>query len=324
MTKKTRLEKLPSLTEAEKLISAKLRAHVVMLAGMIGARSLTDCPEGLDRAGKYIEQVFSEMSHRRSQQDFMCDVPRSPYAPATILGVADRVCTRNFIAELKGTKYTQDVIILGAHYDAVANCPGANDNGSGVAAMLELARLLQNFESERTIRFVAFANEEQPFFGTDGWGAKQYAELCRERKENIVAMVSLETMGYFTDQPGTQSFPHDVMGLVFPKQGDYITFVSNIQSRRLLNRFTQLFKGATQFPCEKVALPESVRGVAYSDHAAFWNLGYPAIMATDTAFFRYPQYHTAEDTPDRLNYDHIARVVSGMAAVVKQLANGKV
>lgn len=319
---KSRRDSLSPLSEAETLTSAKLRAHVVMLAGMIGARSLTSNPAALEKAAQYIEQILSEFAYTRSQQDFMATVSTSLGTAGDTDANLNKVCTRNIIAEVKGVSKPQEIIVLGAHYDSVYDCPGANDNGTGVAALLELARLLHQFESSRTVRFVAFTNEEPPFFGTDDWGALQYAALCNERKENVVAMLSLETMGYYSDAPGSQTFPHDAFGLVYPKQGDFITFVSNMKSRRLLNRFTKYFRSATSYPCEKVAVPESIRGVAFSDHAAFWKYNYPAIMVTDTAFYRYPHYHTKEDTPEKIDYDSLARVVSGIASVVKQISNG--
>jgi Zn-dependent M28 family amino/carboxypeptidase len=284
---------------------------------------LTSNPAGLEKAAQYIEYCLSEYDYVRSQQDFMAHVSTSVGATGdTVPMVENKVCTRNLIAELKGTKKPQEIIVLGAHYDSVYDCPAANDNGSGVASLLELARLLSKFESDRTIRFVAFTNEEPPFFGTADWGAQQYAAVCHERAEKVIAMLSLETMGYYSDAAGSQTFPHDVFGLVYPKQGDFIAFVSNMKSRRLLNRFTKLFRSATPFPCEKVAVPESIRGVAYSDHAAFWKYDYPALMITDTAFYRYPHYHTNEDTPEKVDYDSLARVVFGIAEVVKQISNG--
>ncbi len=324
MARKSRREPLYPLSEQEKVISVKLKDHVSMLAGTIGARSLTSCPLGLEKAAKYIEQIFSEFDYVRSQQDFMVDLPNVAAANGTADGIStnsNRLCTRNIIAEVQGGKTPKEIIVLGAHYDSVYDCPAANDNGSGVATLLELARVLSHFHSERTIRFVAFTNEEPPFFGTKDWGANQYASLCHEREEKVVSMISLETMGYFSDQPGSQTFPHDVFGLIYPNQGDFISFVSNLGSRRFLNRFTKSFRKATKFPCESVAVPESIRGVAFSDHAAFWKYGYPAIMITDTAFYRYPHYHTQEDTPDKVDYDRLARVVWGIAEVVKEISN---
>jgi Zn-dependent M28 family amino/carboxypeptidase len=321
MAKKFRRDPLSPLSESEKNISEKLRRHVSILAGDIGARSLTSSPSGLEKAAKYIEYVISEFDLIRSQQDFMVTTFHSEFIKDDIVTETNRLCTRNIIAELKGSKTPNEIIVLGAHYDSVYDCPAANDNGSGVASMLELVRLLSKFNSHRTIRFVAFTNEEPPFFGTDDWGAHQYASLCHERSEKVIAMLSLETMGYYSDVPGSQTFPHEVFGLIYPKQGDFITFVSNLGSRRLLNNFTKLFRSATSFPCEKVAVPESIRGVAFSDHAAFWKFGYPAIMVTDTAFYRYPHYHTQEDTPDKVDYDRLARVVFGIAAAVKELSN---
>ena len=208
-------------------------------------------------------------------------------------------------------------MIVGAHYDSVIGSPGADDNGTGVAALIELARRFT--KSKRTLRFVAFANEEPPHFGTPAMGSYRNAQRCHERGEKVVAMLSLETIGFFSDAPKSQQYP-PMLHLLYPPTGDFIAFVSNLKSRSLLRRCVRKFKG---FPIESGALPEMVPGVGWSDQWAFWQFGYPAIMVTDTAPFRNPHYHTSQDTPETVDYPRLAQVVDGLTAVIDDLANGK-
>jgi Zn-dependent M28 family amino/carboxypeptidase len=220
----------------------------------------------------------------------------------------------NIEAEIPGN---DEIIIVGAHYDTVVGSPGADDNGSGVAAMLEISRRLT--ASQKTVRFVAFANEEPPFFGTPQMGSFQCAQRCRDRKEKIVAMFSLETIGYFSDAPKSQRYP-SILHLIYPSTANFIAFVSNLKSRSLLRRCVREFRNACDVPVAKGALPEFIAGVTWSDQLSFWQCGYPAVMVTDTALFRNPHYHTATDRPETLDYDRLARVVDGLTAVIRAMS----
>ncbi|MGE5207754.1 MAG: M28 family peptidase, partial [Alphaproteobacteria bacterium] len=211
------------------------------------------------------------------------------------------------------------VIVIGAHYDSVFGSPGANDNGSGVAALLALARRFAAKKSEYTLRFVAFVNEEPPYFLSDEMGSSIYARRCKDRGDQISAMISLETIGYFTDAPGSQTYPSPGLGIFYPKVGNFIGFVGNIHSRGLLRRVVALFRKNAKIPSEGAALPAFVPGVSWSDQWSFWRCGYPGIMVTDTAPFRYPYYHSSSDTPDKLDYDRFTLVVSGMEKVIEGL-----
>jgi Zn-dependent M28 family amino/carboxypeptidase len=269
------------------------------LAGQIGERNVWH-PHALGAAADYIHAAFDR-----------------PYVVAEQTFPWDGHSIRNVEAEHKGTR-PGEVVVVGAHYDTVPGSPGGNDNGSGVAALLEIARLLAPTVPQRTLRFVAFANEEPPFFETGEMGSQHYARRCRARGENVAAMLSLETIGYYRDEPGTQQYPM-FLGPFYPPTGNFLAFVGNGRSRALVRRAITEFRRTTAFPSEGIAAPSWIPGIGWSDHAAFWQEGYPAVMVTDTALFRYPQYHTAGDTPDLLDYERLARVTAGLARVVAAL-----
>ncbi len=226
----------------------------------------------------------------------------------------------NIEAEIPGAQHPETILVVGAHYDTAGNLPGANDNASGVAATLELARHLVGSKPKRTIRWVFFANEEPPFFQSHDMGSYVYAKRCRERSEDIRAMLSLETIGFYTDQPGSQTYP---IGFHpgYPDRGNFLGFVADFKSALLLRSALKSFRAATSLPAEGAAAPRSVPGIGWSDQWSFWEFGYRALMLTDTAPFRYPYYHTAQDTPEKLNYPRFADAVQGIAAVVHDLSD---
>src|SRR5205814_10011080 len=203
------------------------------------------------------------------------------------------------------------IVIIGGHYHSVFGSSGSNDNGTGVAATLALARRFAEKQLElrltpthyKTLRFVAFVNEEPPYFLSGEMGSEVYARRCKERGDKIYAMISLETIGYFSDAPNSQTYPSPDLGMFYPKVGNFIGFVSNVHSRALLRRVITLFRENAKIPSEGASLPAFIRGVSWSDQWSFWQHGYPAIMVTDTAPFRYPYYHSSSDTPDKLDYD---------------------
>ena len=225
----------------------------------------------------------------------------------------------NIEAEISGTR--PEIVLIGAHYDSVFGSPGANDNGSGVAALLALARRFAGRKTEHTLRFVAFVNEEPPYFLSGEMGSLVYAGRCKARGDKIPAMISLETIGYFSDSPNSQTYPAPGLGIFYPKVGNFIGFVGNVHSRTLLRRVIALFRKHAKIPSEGAALPAFIPGVSLSDQWSFWRNGYPGIMITDTAPFRYPYYHSSNDTPDKLEYDRFALVVSGMEKVIEKLSN---
>lgn len=298
---------LPPLTDEETRLAGALRANVVKLADEIGPRSQRE-PEALDAAAEYIETVFRQaaLAGRIERHEYI-----SFGRPVW-----------NIILELPGRSRGHEIVVVGAHYDSVPGCPAANDNGSGVAGLLELARLLSGRALERTVRFVAFTNEEPPHFHTDSMGSLVYARRCRERGDQIVAMLSLEMLGYFSDAPGSQHYPWP-LGLIYPDRGDFIAFVGNLRSAGLVREVVASFRRHAAFPSQGGAVPEFIEGMGWSDHWSFWRCGYPAVMVTDTSLFRYPYYHRVTDTPDKLDYERCARVTAGLARVVVELAGGE-
>ena len=280
----------------------ELRADVQKLAGEIGERNMWHYPQ-LNAAADFIEDSFSRAGLRTRRDSY---------------DMRGQAC-HNIEAEIPGAH--PEIILIGAHYDSVFGSPGANDNGTGVAATLALARRFTHRKPEHTLRFVAFVNEEPPYFLSEEMGSFIYAGRCKARGDKISAMISLETIGYFSDVPHSQTYPSPVLGIAYPKIGNFIGFVSNVHSRWLLRRVVALFRKHAKIPSEGAALPWFVPGVSWSDQWSFWRCGYPGIMVTDTAPFRYPHYHSSSDTPDKLDYDRFTLVVSGMEKVTEDLDN---
>jgi hypothetical protein len=295
---------LPTLTPSQRSLAEELRRDVDMLAGVIGRRNVSYV-NGLHAAVDFLEKSLTDAGY---------SVRRQSYAVA---GVG---CS-NLEVEIQGTALPDEIIIIGAHYDSVDDSPAANDNASGAAATLALARRCKDAQPSRTVRFVLFVNEEPPFFQTADMGSLVYAKQCKQRGDNIIAMISVETIGYYSDAPGSQTYPIAPVGWVYPDEGNFIAFVGNYSSRKLVRQAIKSFRAHAQFPSEGGALPGWITGVGWSDHWAFWQAGYPAIMLTDTAPFRYPYYHSVQDTPDKLDYQRMARVVEGISKVIGDLAN---
>ena len=289
-----------ALSPDEIALRDELRADVRKLAGEIGERNMSRYAQ-LNAAGEFIEQSFTRagLHPRRDSYD-----------------LHDRTC-HNIEAEIAGS--SGEIVVVGAHYDSVLGCPGANDNGSGVAALLALARRFAGKPGVATLRFVAFVNEEPPYFLSPEMGSYVYAGRCKYRGDRITAMISLETIGYYSDVPGSQTYPAPGLGVFYPKIGNFIGFVANTHSRALLRRAISTFRAQKKIPSEGAALPAFIPGVSWSDQWSFWRHDYPAIMITDTAPFRYPHYHLPTDTPDKLDYDRFALVVSAMQAVIVDL-----
>jgi len=288
------------LSADEVALREELRVNVQKLAREIGERNMWHYAQ-LNAAADFIEGSFSRAGLHLRRDDYE---------------VRGQAC-HNIEAEIPGAQ--PEIILVGAHYDSVFGSPGANDNGTGVAATLALARRFASAKPKHTLRFVAFVNEEPPYFLSGEMGSTVYARRCKERGDKVSAMISLETIAYFSDAPNSQTYPSRGLGFFYPKVGNFIGFVSNVQSRALLRRIIALFRKHAKIPSEGAALPAFIPGVSWSDQWSFWQNGYEAIMVTDTAPFRYPYYHSSNDTPDKLDYDRFTLVVSGMQNVIEEL-----
>ncbi|APR84779.1 Hypothetical protein A7982_10128 [Minicystis rosea] len=289
------------LSERERALESALRRDVEALAGTIGDRSVPR-HAGLVAAADHVDRALTEAGYRVERQRY--EVAGKP--------------SDNLEVERRGS---DEIVIIGAHYDSVAGTVGADDNGSGVAALLALAREFAPRKPVRTLRFVAFANEEPPYFQQASMGSVVYAKRCRERHEKVVAMLSLETLGYYTDQRGSQHYPFP-FGLLYPTTGDFVAFVGDRGSGDLVRRVVGTFRRSARFPSEGIAGPAGVPGIGWSDQWSFWQEGYPGVMVTDTALFRYPHYHEKTDVPDQLTYGPMARVVLGLSRVIEDLVGG--
>jgi Zn-dependent M28 family amino/carboxypeptidase len=292
-------------------LEGRLKAHVSVLAGEIGPRNIF-VPDNWHATSDYIRTFWENRPYRVSTQTYW----------------VKNIACQNLAVEIPGKSEPDKIVLIGAHYDTVSYSPGANDNGSAVAALLELSRLFASRSSRKTIRFVAFANEEPPFFKTREMGSLVYAKACKDRKENIVAMVCLETIGYYREEPNTQNYPFP-LSFFYPDKGNFIAVVGNLRSKPLVKSFSRSFMQESDFPVECAAtftLPRRIfrsvsplLGTDWSDHWSFWYCGYPAIMLTDTALFRYPYYHSVEDTVDKLDYHSLARVTYGIYKALERM-----
>jgi Zn-dependent M28 family amino/carboxypeptidase len=281
--------RLPPLTDDERALAERLRHHVFNLAKAERNRDL-------ETPARYIESALAARGLATQVQAFE----------------SGGRTVRNIEVPPAGAAR----VVVGAHYDTVPGSPGADDNASGVAALIELAALLA--PERLPIRFVAFANEEMPYFLGPEMGSWVSARRSRERGEKLRAMLSLEMLGYYRDEPGSQSYPPP-LGLFYPVRANFIAFVGDLGARGLVRESIALFRRHAKLPSEGVAAPSFVPGVTWSDHWSFRQHGFPAVMVTDTAFNRYPHYHLPSDTPEKLDYERLARVTLGVAGVLREL-----
>ena len=179
--------------------------------------------------------------------------------------------------------------------------------------------MFQMVEPVLSVQFVAFVNEEPPFFMTSQQGSMVYAQAARRRGEDIRLMASLETIGCYSDEPGSQIYP-PLFRLFYPDRGNFLGMISDFRSRAALRRLAAAFRAKSDFPLQTASTFRFIPGVSWSDHRSFWRQGYRAVMVTDTALYRYPHYHAASDTPDKLAYPQLTPVTLGLFAAFAKLA----
>lgn len=294
---------LPVLSEAARELAERLSAHTHKLAGEIGPRNAIH-PESYAAAVEYIEHVLRE---------YGCDPERETFT-------ADGEECHNILAEHTGVTRPEEILIVGAHYDSVMRTSGADDNASAVAVLLELAGRACGRESGISLRFAFFCNEEPPHFGRDTMGSYVHARASRLRDENLRGMICLEMLGYYTSAPGSQRYPIPDLDRFYPTTGNFVAFVGNPGSRALTREAIGSFRQSAEFPAWGMILPESISTLDFSDHRSFWAEGCPAVLVTDTAFYRNPHYHRASDLPDTLDYESMARVTEGLDAMLREIA----
>jgi Zn-dependent M28 family amino/carboxypeptidase len=296
---------LPSIARAQRttlaVSPARLEAHVRALSQEFVPRDYTH-PENLDRAAGYIRTQLTRAGGATSDQ---------PYN-------ARGRTYRNVIAAFGPD--TRARIVVGAHYDADGPLPGADDNASGVAGLIELAYLLGRSPPRTRVELVAYSLEELPFFGTADMGSAVHVHSLQQQRAEVRAMFSLEMIGYFSDEPASQEFPLDALRPFYPSRGNFIAVVGKPGQTSLVRKIKRAMRNASPLPVHSINAPRWVPGVDFSDHVSYWDAGYPAVMITDTAWYRNPNYHTARDTAETLDYARMAMVVQGVDAAVRAIA----
>jgi hypothetical protein len=294
---------LPPLTPDQAALAARLREHVRAVAS--GPHNLAH-PEELERAALHIEAALEGMGYAVRRQPFSAAGREVRNIEAVVEPAA-----------AAGAK----TLVVGAHYDSYLHAPGANDNGTGVAGVLELAGLLADLRGKASlrIRLALFVNEEPPFFKTELMGSLVYARRLKASGEPVVGMLALETLGFYSDAERSQRYPPP-LGLLYPGRGDFVAFVGLVSSRALVRRTVAAFRALAPFPSVGGTAPGFIPGVDWSDHWSFERVGIPAVMVTDTALYRYPHYHTPADSPEKVDYERLARVVSGLERVIRRWA----
>ncbi len=283
--------------------SLRLYEHVKHLSVRIGSRSIHEY-EKLEATKHYIVSYLKDIGYTPGLQEY--NYNGKAYS--------------NIIVSIKEVKDSGETVVVGAHYDTVYGTPGADDNASAVAVLLELCRALKDFSPGRALKLIFFTLEEPPLFRSKFMGSYVYASEAKARGENISAMVCLEMVGYYNDNKGGQTFPLPFMSAMYPSTPNFIAVVGNLSSRNLVQRVKHSINKSSEIPVETLSTVSFVPGVDFSDHRSFWKMGYPAVMITDTAFYRNPNYHSVKDTIDTLNFDKMSSLLAGLVQVVKDLS----
>lgn len=282
--------------------SEQLQAHLRALTQTIGERSVR-LPENLERTAAYIESFYRDIDLAAHRQQYSYN----------------GLMVANIVADVSFGSYPNIRFLVGAHYDSVSGTVGADDNASAIAVQLETARQLRKLvgkeDLDLAVKFVSFALEEPPVYGTRHMGSRVYAKKARKEKEPINGMICLEMVGYACHDPGCQSYPFPLMFMSYPKEGNFIGIVNNFKSREFAKTLLGQFQKNIQLPAIKLSVPFNgwvMPAVRLSDHASFWDQGFNAVMLTDSAFYRNPNYHMSSDTMEKLDYKFMAELVESL------------
>jgi len=299
---------LPARAAPNSAAAKRLAADVKALAGDIGPRNYAH-PAGLAKAEAYMKKALGK------------DALEYPYAVRPP-GMATDVTMRNFVVPLPASWPRRPVLVIGAHYDTALDTPGADDNASGCAILLELVRRFSRKKPlDVELRFVAYGTEEPPFFGTKQMGSVYHARMMTAEGRNVMGMISLEMLGYYNDAPDSQKYP-PLLSLFYPDRANFVAAVSDLSSSGFLRVFASAFN-PPGVPMIAASLPGWITEIGLSDHKSYWDEDFPALILTDTSFLRYTHYHMTTDTPEKLDYERMAAIVDGLEAAITSLAKKK-
>lgn len=280
-----------------------LKQHVINLTDKIGERHIRK-QQALHKAADYISQQWTMMGY---------EVERQPFT-------AKGVKCENLEVTKTGKDNPDEIILICAHYDTAKDCPGANDNASGIAAMLEIARHFSHTNPGCSLRFVALANEKPPFYGTEKSGSWVYAHRASNNGDEIRVAIILESLGYYSNSNQSQLYP-PLMSMFHPAQGNFLAMASNLGSMAAMRRFAKCFKKHSRFRFETMVMQNLLPWVKWSDSSPFWLNSYHAFMISDTAPYRYPFYNSSRDTAEKLDYQCLTFVTDGLKRAVEEYAN---
>lgn len=257
-------------------------------------------PDNMLRAAEYIRQALLPCADTVALQAF------------TVARAGEYV---NVLAEYGPD--TKEILVVGAHYDAFSVFPGADDNASGVAGLIELGGLLARLDLRSRVELVAYALEEPPFFATQDMGSAVHARSLKTQGKTVSLAIVLEMIGFFSDAKGSQSYPAPLLQLYYPDKGNFIAVVDQVFSTKAQD-VKSAINLCTDLPAYSINAPAAVPGIDFSDHRNYWAEGFPAVMVTDTAFYRNPAYHSAHDTYETLNYEKMAQVIYGIFKYIEK------
>lgn len=280
--------------------SETLKQHVKVLSVDFFPRNYQNL-ENLNKSADYIKKELAQYSSDVSEQTF----------------VVNGKTYRNVVAKFGAN--TEELIVIGAHYDSHGNTYGADDNASGVAGLLELARLLKDQTPNQSVELVAYSLEEPPCFATENMGSAFHARELKAESIPVKLMLSLEMIGYFNDEPNSQNYPAPLMEYLYSDKGNFISVIGNVSGRKIAKKVTNLMNQASNLPVYRLSAPSFIQGIDYSDHRNYWAEGYPALMITNTSFYRNDHYHQPYgDDWQSLDYERMAKVVQGVYKVVQE------
>jgi len=298
-----------------------LKKHVYSIIEKFPNRSYKNIEE-LNQTAHYIYGEFAKYGENVEFEPFKVRDFLGAHYKVEDFERSEYIEYHNVVVRFKGTHANEsEVVVVGAHYDTYAGHTGANDNTSAVAALIEIARLLSIHPPKSNVMVVAYCLEEPPFFGTHKMGSFHHAQKLKLSGKKVKLAVVMDMIGYYSNERGSQKYPLPIMKLFYPDRANYISVVSNLSLHNIAytRRVKNAFKRSSNLPVYSINALSLIQGIDFSDHRNYWKFDYPAVMITDTAFYRNENYHTPNDTPDTLNYENMAKVTDGIFELIKTL-----